>query len=257
MTIAILDEKGQVVRTLAAPKNAGLNRVHWDFRYEPTNEVRLRTSPLYAPDIRPGPEGWRSGGQRFSILAPPGTYTVKLSVGGRDLTEPLTVRKDPHSGGSEAEIAEQIKMLFELRADIESAADLINGIELVRSQLQSLPRLIQDTEVTKTATGIEQKFIELEGNLLELRSTGRGQDGVRWGAKLYQKFDYLASGLMSNDYRPTAQQLEVKASLEEQLRAHQGQFTTLVNTDLAAFNDVLRKRNVPIIFVPSTRKTSN
>ena len=29
----------------------GLNRVYWDLRYEPTKEIRLRTSPLYAPDI--------------------------------------------------------------------------------------------------------------------------------------------------------------------------------------------------------------
>ena len=52
--------QNQVVRTLTAPKAAGLNRVYWDLRDEPTTEVRLRTSPLYAPDIRVGADGTRA-----------------------------------------------------------------------------------------------------------------------------------------------------------------------------------------------------
>src|SRR5439155_9307081 len=110
-----------VVRTQAGKKSAGHNRINWNLRYEPTKEIRLRTSPLHAPDVRPGPEGWRPApdGGRFRILAPPGNYTVKLSVGGRELTQPLTVRKDPHSGGTEADLQAQMTMLLDLRRDLE------------------------------------------------------------------------------------------------------------------------------------------
>ena len=59
VTITILDEQGAVVRTLTGPQASGLNRLYWDLRYEATTEVRLRTSPLYAPHIQVGPEGWR------------------------------------------------------------------------------------------------------------------------------------------------------------------------------------------------------
>ena len=41
------------------------------------------------------------------ILEPPGTYSVKLTVNGRDFIQPLTVIKDPHSGGTEADITAQ------------------------------------------------------------------------------------------------------------------------------------------------------
>jgi hypothetical protein len=92
---------------------------------------------------------------------------------------------------------------------------------------------------------------------VELRSTGRGQDGVRFGARLYQKLGYLANGLMSNDYRPTAQQLEVKTLLEQQLGAAQSRLDTLIKSDLGAFNDLLRQRNVQNIVVPATRKSSS
>jgi photosystem II stability/assembly factor-like uncharacterized protein len=258
VTATILDQKGQVVRTLAAPKRAGLNRIAWDLRYEPTKAVRLRTSPLYAPDVGMGPEGSRSGGGRFTILAPPGTYTVKLAAGGREITQQLTVRKDPYSGGSEAEIQEQMKMLFDLRTDLENAAEVINQIETIRSQIQTLPRLADDkAEIKQAADQLEQKFIALEGNLVELRATGRGQDGVRWGAKLYGKLGYLANGLASGDFKPTAQQLEVYKLLKDQLRSHQNQLNGLLNGDLAAFNEFLHKRDLPHIVAGGARKPTN
>jgi hypothetical protein len=256
VTLTVSDQQGTVVRTLNVPRNVGLNRVYWDLRYEPTKEVRLRTSPVYAPDVKPGPEGWRLGGQRFSMLAPPGTYTVKLSTGGREMTEQLVVRKDPNSGGSEAEITEQTRFLSELRASIERAADVINTTEIVRSQLQGLPRILPVADLTKAAADLEKKFTDLEMQLVELRATGRGQDGVRFGARLYQKLGYLANGLMSNDYRPTAQQLEVKTLLEQQLRAAESQLDTLLKSDLGGFNDLLRQRNISNIVVPASRKSS-
>ena len=59
VTVTILDAQGAVVRTLTGPQASGLNRLYWDLRYEATTEIRLRTSPLYAPHIQVGPEGWR------------------------------------------------------------------------------------------------------------------------------------------------------------------------------------------------------
>jgi hypothetical protein len=246
VTLSVLDAKGQIVRTIAAPSRAGLNRITWDLRYGPTREVRLRTSPLYAPYVETPPEG-RPGGQRFSLLAPPGTYTVKLTAGGREVTQSITVRKDPNSGGSDAEIAEQMKMLFDVRADIDAAAETINTLESIRAQLQALRRLKADPGLAGPSTAIEQKFTDIEMKLQELRTTGRGQDGVRFGARLYSKLNYLASGLMSNDYRPTAQQLEVHTVLQQQLRAVQGEMNSLISSDLASFNEKLRKLNLSTI----------
>jgi hypothetical protein len=257
VTVTIEDGGGQPVRTLRVPGRAGVNRVVWDLRHEPTQEVRLRTKPLHVNDFPMPAEGWRSGGQRLAILTGPGTYTVKLSAGGRELTQKLVVRKDPNSGGSETELTEQMKTLFELRTDIEHAADVINQAELVRYQLQELPKLAGDADIAQVAASIEQKFIELEMRLAELRSTGRGQDGVRFGAKLYSKLVYLATGLMSNDYRPTAQQLEVQKLHEQQLKELEGRLNNLLSTDIAMFNDKLRARNLSTIIVRPARKPTS
>ena len=80
------------------------------FSFGSIKEIRLRTSAMYAPWGRVGPDGWRQA---------PG-------AGARELTQPLTVRKDPNSGGSEAEIEAQMRLLFDLRKDLRSAADMVN-----------------------------------------------------------------------------------------------------------------------------------
>jgi photosystem II stability/assembly factor-like uncharacterized protein len=250
VTITITDPKGQVVRTVNGTKSAGLNRVSWDLNGEPTTQVRLRTSPQYAPDVQVGPQGWRPGGGQMTVLQPPGTYTVKLAAGGRELTQPLIVKKDPHSLGTDADIQQQMKTLEELRRDVETTATLVNQIEWIRAQLQSLPKLIdtsRDADVRSSAESIEQKLIAVEGTLIELRSTGRGQDTVRWGSKLLGKLNYLANGLASADERPTSQQLEVQRLHEERIAAAGKEVDGVLTKDLSALNQLLRSRNLPTI----------
>ena len=253
MAVTILDQTGEVVATLSGTGAAGLNRIHWDLRYAPTNEVRLRTNPLFAHHVPLGPDGWRlspGGAPRLSVLAPPGTYTVKLSVGGRELKETLTVRKDPNSGGTVADIEAQTKVLVVLRKDMNTAVDAVNQIEIVRSQLDSLGRVVGDAGIKQAGGELAQKLIDLEMNLIELRLTG-GQDGVRYAAKLLSRINYLANGMASNDFKPTDQQLEVQKLLQQRLRNHVGQLDSLLSLDLGGFNELLKKRNIANIIAPT------
>jgi hypothetical protein len=274
------------VRTLTGTKTVGINRVNWDLRGEQTKEVRLRTSPAYAAEVRNGPEGWRLApdGGRLSVLQPPGTYTVKLLVGGADanasgqtLSQQLVVKKDPNSEGTEADINAQIAMLFELRKDLETAADMVNQIEAIRSQLAAITGLLGPSEPAPASTGtagvspatnaqresqpaqtpsadyaaikqpvsdLDKKLIDIEENLIQRRLTGQGQDTVRWPPKLISKINYLANGLASGDFPPTVQQREVHTMLREQLTTVRQRLDDILNKDLDSFNKQLRDRNV-------------
>ncbi len=263
VTIAIQDGKGQVIRTLNGPRGAGLQRVYWDLRDTPSKRITFRTSPLYAPDIRVGPDGIREsggfggGGGGLAILQAPGTYTVKLTVNGRDYTHPLRVIKDPHSGGTEADIAAQQQLLTAVRKDLDAAVEAVNSAELVRAQIHNLKNLTQDRELRQAADDLDRKLAAVEGELVELRATGRGQDGVRWGSKLVQKFGYLANGLQSNDFKPTDQQVAVHKELQGRLTASQGRISDVINRDLGAFNDMLRRANLPNIVSQANRRPSS
>jgi hypothetical protein len=237
------------VRTLRGPKQQGINRVYWDLRGEPTKEARMRTSPLYAPEIRVGPDGTRpaQGVGRMAILAPPGRYTVKLSVGGREYSQPLELRKDPDSGGDEREIATQMAMLQDLAVDVNSAVDMINSTEIVRSQLQALMNVLSNdralADVKAAADSLEKKFTMVEDSLVQLKVTGRGQDGVRWPAKLASKLLALGGNVGSSDYAPTSQASEALVYLKEQLRIVKTAYDQIMK-ELPTFNELLRRRNL-------------
>ncbi|MBI3490525.1 MAG: sialidase [Acidobacteria bacterium] len=254
VALTISDAKGQVVLRIDSPRTAGLNRVYWDLRDASEKRIAFRTSPIYAEEIPLGPDGTREGAAVFAILQPPGTYTVKLSIGGRDYTQPLVVRKDPHSAGTEADIEAQQRMLVELRRDLDNVVDAVNNTELVRGQIRNLRNMIQDTELKRAADELDQKLTAAEGALVELRSTGRGQDGVRWGSKLVQKFGYLANGLAGGDFKPTNQQLAVQKELEDRLKGSRGQLGDVLSRDLTAFNDMLRRANLPTVTTQTQRR---
>jgi hypothetical protein len=247
--IRIQDGTGQTVRTLNGTKNVGLNRITWNLEGESTREVRLRTSPAYAPEIRVGPDGTRNapGAPRVSMLLPPGNYTVKLSVGNVERSQPLVVKKDPNSEGIETTIAEQAKMLTELRKDLDDAAAMVNQIEFVRAQLYQVTAAVSDNNasaVKPAADDLDKKLIDIEEALYQRRLTGQGQDTVRWPPKLMSKLSYLAGQLGDSDFGPTNQQHEVQTLLHAQLTSIRQRFDAVLNTDLVAFNKLLRDRGV-------------
>ena len=229
---------------------AGINRYWWDLRFEPSREIKLRTTPLYAPDVTVGPEGWRPapGAGRISLLAPPGTYTVTLAWGEEKFSQKLSVLKDPHSSGSESDIQTQTQLLTALREEMNTIADSVNQIESVRAQIGALEKELGTDDnaqaIRKAAEDLAEKLVAVEGKVLQLKATGRGQDDVRWAPMLLQKINYLASAVGSSDFPPTTQQVAVKEELNRQGEQYAQEFQQLLAKDIAAFNTMLRERNV-------------
>jgi hypothetical protein len=115
VVITILDEKGKIVRTIKTekqedlgladgssqaakpfkvPKQAGINRIWWDLRYDWTKMIKLRTKPIGQDHVELGDRGWRPfprGSRGSGPLAPPGVYTVKLAVGDKEFFQKLLV----------------------------------------------------------------------------------------------------------------------------------------------------------------------
>jgi len=247
---AILDDKGAVIRTITGTNVAGVNRIYWDLRHEPTTEVRLLTSPMYADHIVPGPQGRAAPGtSRLSILAAPGKYSVRITAGAVEQSQPLLVRKDPNSGATEAEIAEQNRAMVAIGRDLNAAADAVQRVESARVQLDGIIRAVDDSTVRRAARTLAQQLVALEMNLVDLRQTGQGQDGVRFGSKLIAKLGYLANGMSASDHKPTDQHGEVQVLLNTELRAQLSALDALLNKELAAFNELLKQRGVPNVLV--------
>ena len=243
---------GTVVRTLRGTNRAGLNRVHWDLRDEPSMEVRLLTSPLYAEHIVTGPQGRVAPGtNRLQILMPPGTYTVRLRVDGEVQEQPLIVRKDPNSAGTEAEIVAQVRVLQALKGELDKAAAAVARVENVRLQAQQvlaqLQRTAADADVSQRLRALDQQLIDAEMALVDLRLTGGGQDGVRFGSKLISKIGYLSNGVAVSDFSPTTQHVEVQGLLGNELGAVLRTIDGILASELPRVNVVLDAKGLPRI----------
>ena len=246
-TVEIVDGMGAVVRTIDGTNSEGVNRIHWDLRDEPNGPISLYTRPMYAEHIAVGEEGRPAGGAQISILMPPGQYTVRLNVDGESHEQPLTVIKDPHSAGSEADIAQQIAFLKDVRADVVAAGEAVHRVEALRVQLQTMARFAEDETLSGAISDLEGKLEELQGTLVDLRQTGQGQDAVRFAARLLSKLGYLTNALSVADFPPTDQEMEVKGILNEQLQIHLSAVETLIAEDVAALNEMLRTRGLLLI----------
>jgi photosystem II stability/assembly factor-like uncharacterized protein len=245
VTVDILDAGGKRVQTLRGTQTAGMNRVWWDLRYAPEGDVRLRTSPIFASWMQVGPEGRPAGG-RLSLLAPPGAYTVKLTVGGEELTQPLKVVKDPHSSGTEADIRAQFTLLQSIRDNVLAAGDMVNKAEHVRRQIEDLETKADAAPVKSAAEALDAKLTDFEQHLYQLKLTG-GQDGMRWPGQLLQKLSHLASGLQDSDFSPTTQEIAVNQQFTDEVRRLRGQLTELATRDVSAFNALLKQHGLQAI----------
>jgi len=86
--ITISDYAGKVVREIAGPKDAGLNRVQWNLRGTPP------AGGAGGGGRGGGGGGGGRGGGGGGAALDPGAYLVKLTVGGKDFTTKVVIEAD-------------------------------------------------------------------------------------------------------------------------------------------------------------------
>ena len=243
-TITVTDASGRIVRTMKAPATSGLNRAWWDLRSDVTTEARIRVSPPYSPWLMIPAEGKPAPNfARVSLLEPPGVYTVSVSFKGKSDSKPLTVMKDPASGGSETDIAAQTELNKTIIADIDTAAGLVNSLEIARAQI-ALKRATLPADSTAAAQrssldSLDKKLLDAESELRNTLATGRGQDMLRFPVKTSEKLIYFSGTLGASDFAPTESQKAVAKELHDALTASKAKVDALLGGEVKAFQKVM------------------
>jgi len=264
--ITILDEKGQTVRSLTGSAKAGINRAWWDLRYEAPRQAKLRTKPAGNPHVweekrfkESVREGWMplvAWGIESGLegpLAVPGTYAVKISVNGQELSQKLTVKKDPNSAGTEADIQAQVMRALEIRDNLNTVVDSINRIEWIRKQIADLTEVLKGDKGTgdliPAASQLDEKILAVE-DLYFHRVLAEGDEkSFRVPLNLYGQLSVLAGDIAggSADFPPTDQQVAVHEELKKELASAEKKLSELIAKDIAGFNNLLKEKNIPNI----------
>lgn len=254
--IQILSETDEVIRTLKGTNNQGVNRVIWNLRYEPTFKPYLRSTPPGRPWVQLNGEGWRPlvtwdldlmRGQ-YGPKVVPDTYKVKLIVDNQEFVRELEVLKDPKSEGSIEDIKAQVETSLELRNAMNIAVNMINTVEIIRSELNILIPKLKKKKDIKSAQLLLSRAESVAGSLYDIHLTGAREDAFRSPMKLYGRLSALASDLGGHgiDFKPTDQQKEVAHIFNDRLKAITEKFETLVNSEVEKLNRQLEKSKLKI-----------
>ncbi|MGH9482368.1 MAG: WD40/YVTN/BNR-like repeat-containing protein, partial [Terriglobales bacterium] len=244
--------------SLALPTAVGTNRAHWDLRYEDpaaiNRDLENQMNSL-VHQVTPGPHGPK---------ALPGTYTVKLTVDGQVYSQPLVVRNDPRIGESPAimaalEAQHRLTMLgYQAMTDSFAANQ---EVAAVRAQVQQRSGDNTPAEVATAAKALETKLTAFGGP-----TGGRGRGGfggfgpppagtprvVAFSA-LNRNFDSLVEiTTVGLDMPPTASQIAEWETDCNRYNATLAAWKGIETNDLAAFNAVLSRNNLPPLTLSST-----
>lgn len=258
--ITILKD-GKVVRQMNAPNKTGVNRLWWDLRYEAPSTAVLRTLPPNKPWVQFDKDSTRKLvtwdlDLMNGLLGPrvaPGKYSAQIEVNGETQTQLFEVLKDPTTKSTSADIEEQVTFSLQLRDAMNQAVTMINELEVMRKRAGEMQNsfLKSDKAFSKVDKSrqtellrFDQNATQLSAQLYDIHLTGAREDAFRNPMQIYERLQALASdaGANSVDFKPTNQQREVFAVLNERLQKVQNEYNSRIVPVWSKLNPNVQKK---------------
>jgi photosystem II stability/assembly factor-like uncharacterized protein len=226
--------------------NAGLNVFTWNMRHD-----ALFTIPRGA--VIWGGFGGGQGGPKVV----PGAYQVKVTADGWSATKTFEVKPDPRASATPADYEEQITLARRVAARIGALYENLGTLREAKRQSAELGDRIQKAglgdEIAKAARALADKLTKIEGELTQLQGEG-GQDALNFPGRLDNQFIELYGKVTSDDRKPNKGMAERLADINPQLDSLLGQLQETLLTEVSAFNELVRKKNVEPVIVKLDRR---
>jgi photosystem II stability/assembly factor-like uncharacterized protein len=219
------------------PAEVGLNRFVWDMRY--ADASRFPGLVMWAGSVR-GP------------MAVPGAYQVRLTVDGKPVTEMFAIKKDPRLKFADAEYAEQLKLLLEIRDKLSAIHDGITRIREARKQVDDLSARWKDDargkKIIDTGKALNDKMKQVEETLYQTKNQA-SQDPLNYPIRLNNKLAALGGVVAEGDGAPTAQDYVVYKELAAEIDPQLKKLDDILKKDLEEFNKTVHDANLPAVMV--------
>ena len=268
ITIEILDAAGNVVRRLnskpqaaigfsdsaefesnmfgemAIPKAKGVNLAVWDLRHAGAELVENGKLDFGGPVVGP--------------MAVPGTYTVRLSVDGKQLTAKLNLLPDPRVKLTDADYKAQRDLALAIRDDVTRLTMTVRQLRSIRKQLKDRNELLKGdsraAQLVKDSDALIKKLDDLEAQIHN-PSAEVVYDilAFKGGAKLYSRLSFLHDVASDGDGPPTQGVRELYVEQRRELDSYDAAMKKLL-ADLATLNAAAKKLDYPHIVAPETNK---
>ncbi len=172
--------------------------------------------------------------------AVPGTYKVHLNVNGENQSHDFTILPDPRAEVSVADMQKQYDFISEVNETVDRAHQSIKKIRNINGKLDEFLKQYKDNEATKAlvekAKKMKEGFEEIEKALYQTKNRSN-QDPLNFPIRLTNKLGHLNSLVAIDDFPPTEQDIAVKNELSAKIKEQLTAFDTLVDKEIAAFNE--------------------
>jgi hypothetical protein len=175
-----------------------------------------------------------------------------VTLHGESQTAPLEVVPDPRLDGqmAEREVNELAQLSMQTAADIDALHKAVNRIRETRTRLETIKKWSTDTSAAKpvldAANELSAKMAPIEARLVQVKMAA-SEDNLRYPNMLNEQYDTFSATLDSEDFGPTESQRQVYAYLHGELTAELSKWRALSDSDLPAFQALMRAHGVPSI----------
>jgi hypothetical protein len=268
VTLEILDSNGQLVRRYSSTDKplpmeklaaehpipmywvrpaeilsgeAGMHRFVWDLR-DPSPKALEQEFPISAivhnTPLMP-----------LGARALPGAYTVRLTVDGKNYTQPLTLKMDPRIHTSLSDLQKQNEMEVGAVEGMNDSYESLEQVKSVREQIKELSRkTVSKDKLAKNLATLDDHCAELEGAKQHsfYGVPGSGKESENFST-LNQHFATMLAVAGSADAAPTTQAIASYRDLERSETDLRKRWSAIRERDIPDLNKALTKAGLPQI----------
>jgi photosystem II stability/assembly factor-like uncharacterized protein len=257
ITIEILDASGNVIRAYHGtkadsekkpappsiedffnPKDpkpstlAGLQRLNWDLRYDRATE--FGNMILWDATTR-GP------------IAPPGNYSVRVTVDGQTATQPFAVRREPHvlADVTDADLQKEFQLALQINKKASEANGAVLLVRGIKPQIKDRTNKL-DSKTGPTAKALEdleKKLTAVEESVYQTKNQSF-EDPLNFPIMLNNKMLSLQGIVENSDTKPTDQSYEIYQLLAGQIDQQLNTLDSTVKTELPKVNQMLQRQKL-------------
>jgi hypothetical protein len=173
----------------------------------------------------------------------PGKYTVKLTVDGKNYTQPLGVRMDPRIKTPETDLRKQFEMESGIVEGMNETFEALQQVRSLRPQITARAEKAKGA-LADSLTALDKQMAQLEGAsqgaFFGIPPSGKQPEDL---SALNQHFGQLLTVVDSADAAPTTQASSVYLELESSLEKLLAEWRK-VRDGLSALNASLAKAHL-------------
>ena len=224
----------------------GMHRFVWDLRYTEPKALRHEypISAIYKNTPRE-PRG---------PLVTPGEYTVRLTVGGKSYSQPLTVIMDPRIKTPTAALDQQLTLSLQIARLMQDDYDAVAEVRGVQEELEKLQTRVKDGPAKHAVDQFQHHLADFGTALASEYDIESEAHPSRYNlAGLNAQLIRVLDVLQGSDNAPTTQAVAAVAQMQRSVQEELAAWSNVKTKDLNELNNRLRDAHLsPITLQPST-----